>query len=230
MHPPKFKWFCCLGKKEEDYITVLQSFGRLNVVIANVKGEKKEWEKHFTLKREKIGSGLSGFQSKVLSISKKPGSPVFNHLSSNHASDANVHGNPYLDTEHHPRYIIQHIEDNSCRNVHLLTTMEKWNEKISEASRDGKIVVVNFSALWCAPCKTTAQAFCELADKYSSVVFLTVDVDELAELSTSWEIKATPTFFFLKDGRQVDKLVGGNMPELQRKTAAIVNLESRSRN
>jgi len=54
MHPPKFKWFCCLGKKEEYYITVLQSFGWLNVVIANVRGEKKEWEKHFTLKREKI--------------------------------------------------------------------------------------------------------------------------------------------------------------------------------
>jgi thioredoxin 1 len=52
----------------------------------------------------------------------------------------------------------------------------------------------------------------------------------MQELSTSWEIKATPTFFFLKDGRQVDKLVGGNMAELQRKTAAIVNLESRSRN
>ncbi|KAJ6952244.1 thioredoxin H9 [Populus alba x Populus x berolinensis] len=159
---------------------------------------------------------VHGFQSKVLSISKKPGSPVFNHLSSNHASDANVHGNPYLDTEHHPRYIIQHIEDNSCRSAFVVIIVIE--------------VVVNFSALWCAPCKTTAQAFCELADKYSSVVFLTVDVDELAELSTSWEIKATPTFFFLKDGRQVDKLVGGNMPELQRKTAAIVNLESRSRN
>nr|TKS03917.1 thioredoxin H9 [Populus alba] len=178
MHPPKFKWFCCLGKKEEDYIIVLQSFGRLNVVIANV-------------------------------------CVCCNNC--HRGNEESVHQENYR-------------KEFASRNVHLLTTMEKWNEKISEASRDGKIVVVNFSALWCAPCKTTAQAFCELADKYSSVVFLTVDVDELAELSTSWEIKATPTFFFLKDGRQVDKLVGGNMPELQRKTAAIVNLESRSRN
>uniref|UniRef100_A0A6N2MKY0 Thioredoxin domain-containing protein n=1 Tax=Salix viminalis TaxID=40686 RepID=A0A6N2MKY0_SALVM len=63
----------------------------------------------------------------------------------------------------------------ASRNVHLLTTMEKWNEKISEATN----VVVNFSALWCAPCKTIAQAYCELADKYSSVIFLTVDQPEI---------------------------------------------------
>ena len=44
----------------------------------------------------------------------------------------------------------------------------------------------------------------------------------LQELSTSWDIKATPTFVFLKDGRQMDKLVGGNKPELQKKTAAVV--------
>ncbi|XP_052195417.1 thioredoxin H-type [Diospyros lotus] len=108
--------------------------------------------------------------------------------------------------------------------VHLVTTMQSWEEKLSEASRDGKIVVANFSASWCSPCRVIAPAYRDLADKYSSMIFLTVDVDELPEFSTSWEIKATPTFFFLKDGRQVDKLVGVNKQELQKKTAAIADL------
>ncbi|KAM1054255.1 hypothetical protein ACFX13_001699 [Malus domestica] len=108
------------------------------------------------------------------------------------------------------------------RNVHLIKTMESWEEKLSEAIKDGKIVVANFSASWCRPCIMIAPAYCELADKYPSIIFLTLDVDVLAELSTSWDIKATPTFVFLKDGRQVDKLVGGNKPELQKKTAAVV--------
>lgn len=39
----------------------------------------------------------------------------------------------------------------------------------------------------------------------------------MQELSTSWDIKATPTFIFFRDGRQVDKLVGGKKQDLQNK-------------
>ncbi|KAJ4844163.1 hypothetical protein Tsubulata_022646, partial [Turnera subulata] len=46
------------------------------------------------------------------------------------------------------------------------------------------------------------------------------------ELSTSWEIKATLTFFFLKEGGQVEKLVGADKVELQKKTAVIFELIS----
>lgn len=41
------------------------------------------------------------------------------------------------------------------------------------------------------------------------------------EFSSSWDIRATPTFFFLKNGQQVDKLVGANKPELEKKVAAL---------
>lgn len=45
----------------------------------------------------------------------------------------------------------------------------------------------------------------------------------MQDFSESWDIKATPTFFFIKDGRQLDKLVGANRPELERKVTAIVD-------
>ncbi|KAI3778069.1 hypothetical protein L2E82_07067 [Cichorium intybus] len=109
----------------------------------------------------------------------------------------------------------------ACGNVTLIETLEKWEEKVSEANRRGKMVVVNFSASWCSPCRLIAPTFCNLAAKYESLMFLTVDVDELSEFSTSWDIKATPTFFFLKDGQQVDKLVGANVEELISKTEAF---------
>ncbi|KAH6776874.1 thioredoxin H-type 9 [Perilla frutescens var. frutescens] len=108
-------------------------------------------------------------------------------------------------------------------NVQLVTTKESWEQKIDEAKRDGKIVLANFSATWCGPCRVIAPFFVELSEKHPSIMFLTVDVDELTEFSTAWDIKATPTFFFLKDGQQIDKLVGANKPELEKKVVAILD-------
>lgn len=50
----------------------------------------------------------------------------------------------------------------------------------------------------------------------------------LQELSSSWNVKATPTFYFLKDGRQLDKVVGANKKDLQKKTAKMADLALKS--
>ncbi|XVE84312.1 hypothetical protein DITRI_Ditri17bG0002900 [Diplodiscus trichospermus] len=109
-------------------------------------------------------------------------------------------------------------------NVHLVTSKEDWDQKLSEAKSYGKIVIANFSATWCGPCRMLAPFYCDLSEKYPSLMFLVIDVDELTEFSTSFDIKATPTFFFLKDGQQIDKLVGANKPELMKKINAILDL------
>ncbi|KAJ0610120.1 putative monodehydroascorbate reductase (NADH) [Helianthus annuus] len=87
-------------------------------------------------------------------------------------------------------------------------------------------VIGNFSATWCGPCKSMAPYYIELSEKYPSLMFLTVDVDELTDFSTQLDVKATPTFFFFKDGQQIDKLVGANKPELQKKITAIVDSQA----
>ncbi|XP_068668230.1 thioredoxin H4-2 isoform X2 [Aristolochia californica] len=102
-------------------------------------------------------------------------------------------------------------------NVHIITSREDWDAKTSEANQDGKIVLANFSASWCGPCRVMAPYFTDLSKKYPALCFLSIDVDELTEFSSSWDINATPTFFFLKDGEQVDKLVGANRTELEKK-------------
>lgn len=113
-----------------------------------------------------------------------------------------------------------------AENVHVITSKENWDEKIADANRDGKLVVANFSASWCGPCRMMAPAYAELAEKYPSLMFLTIDVDELVDFSSSWDIRATPTFFFLKDGQQVDKLVGANRPELENKLKMLSEYSS----
>lgn len=49
----------------------------------------------------------------------------------------------------------------------------------------------------------------------------------MQEFSTLWDIKATPTFFFLRNGQQIDKLVGANKQELQKKVNTILNSQSK---
>ncbi|KAH0944070.1 hypothetical protein HID58_003707 [Brassica napus] len=116
-----------------------------------------------------------------------------------------------------------HNVDFSGGNVHLITTKESWDDKLAEAGRDGKIVIANFSATWCGPCKMLATFYVELSEKHPSLMFLLVDVDELCDFSSSWDIKATPTFFFLKNGQKIGKLVGANKPELQKKVTSIID-------
>ncbi|XP_042451409.1 thioredoxin H4-1-like isoform X1 [Zingiber officinale] len=107
--------------------------------------------------------------------------------------------------------------DFSGGNVHVITSKDNWDQKISEAKKDGKIVVANFSATWCGPCRVMAPVYTELSEKYPALMFLTIDVDELSELSSSWDIRATPTFFFFRGGQQVDKIIGANRTELEKK-------------
>ncbi|RAL39217.1 hypothetical protein DM860_002750 [Cuscuta australis] len=118
-------------------------------------------------------------------------------------------------------------------NVQLVTTEEEWKLKMEEAKKDGKQVVANFSASWCGPCQEIAQLYAELSEKYPSLMFLTVDVDQLTDFSTALDIKATPTFFFFKPVQGEDepvinkdktaKLVGANKGELKKKITEIVD-------
>ncbi|KAJ8472081.1 hypothetical protein OPV22_026424 [Ensete ventricosum] len=70
-------------------------------------------------------------------------------------------------------------------NVHVITSKSDWEQKIAEANKDGKIVVANFSATWCGPCRTVAPVYRELSEKYRSLIFLTIDVDNLMDFCLS---------------------------------------------
>ncbi|MBO8905147.1 thioredoxin, partial [Staphylococcus aureus] len=78
-----------------------------------------------------------------------------------------------------------------------------------------KLVVVDFSATWCGPCKMIKPFFHSLCDKYSNVVFLEVDVDDCQDVAADCEVKCMPTFQFYKKGQKVGEFSGANKEKLE---------------
>ena len=83
------------------------------------------------------------------------------------------------------------------------------NFKEEALSREG-LVVVDFWAEWCGPCRMIGPIIEELANEYDDEVVRIgkVDVDNNPEISSQYSIRSIPTILFLKNGEVVDKQVG----------------------
>ncbi|GAA0155267.1 oxidoreductase [Lithospermum erythrorhizon] len=103
-------------------------------------------------------------------------------------------------------------EEGQVINCH---TLEAWNEQLEKGNTNNNLIVVDFTASWCGPCRFISPFLGELAKKLPNVTFLKVDVDELKSVAQDWAIEAMPTFMFLKEGKIVDTVVGAKKEELQ---------------
>jgi len=70
-------------------------------------------------------------------------------------------------------------------------------------------VLVDFSAVWCGPCKTLAPIVEELAKEYAGQVKIgKLDIDEDRETPTKFDVMAVPTLIFFRGGQEQAKLTG----------------------
>ncbi|VDI80793.1 thioredoxin 1 [Mytilus galloprovincialis] len=81
--------------------------------------------------------------------------------------------------------------------------------------KESRLLVVDFYATWCGPCKMIAPKLQEMAKEFSDVMFLKVDVDEEEELAQSCGISAMPTFQLYKGGEKVGEITGANAEKLK---------------
>ncbi len=71
-------------------------------------------------------------------------------------------------------------------------------------------VVVDFWAEWCGPCKMMSPVFEEVSKSFEEKIkFAKVNVDQNEELSTRNEVMSIPCFIVYKDGKEVDRIIGG---------------------
>jgi thioredoxin 1 len=95
-------------------------------------------------------------------------------------------------------------------------------DEFNKAIQSSKLVVVDFFATWCGPCKMIAPLLDRFAGEYTDAEFYKVDVDELGAVAQEQEVSAMPTIIFYKNGAVVDKIIGANPNLLKQKIAANV--------
>lgn len=73
---------------------------------------------------------------------------------------------------------------------------------------NNNIVLVDFYANWCGPCKMLSPIVEELSNEINDVVFAKVDVDESNDIAANFKIMSIPTIIIFKNGKLISKTVG----------------------
>ncbi|KAF5728997.1 putative Thioredoxin H-type [Tripterygium wilfordii] len=113
-------------------------------------------------------------------------------------------------------------EQQNKSRVVKVGSVESWDFYVNQAKNQGLPIVAHFTASWCMPSVAMNPYFEEMASEFPDALFLTVDVDDVKEVASKMEVKAMPTFVLMKDGSQVDKIVGANPEEIRKRIEGLV--------
>ena len=87
------------------------------------------------------------------------------------------------------------------------------NNNFEELLQDSKLVIVDFWATWCGPCRMLSPILDELEEEMpDQITVVKVNVDDADTVAAQYRIMSIPTLLFVKNGEIVDKTVGA-MPK-----------------
>jgi thioredoxin 1 len=89
---------------------------------------------------------------------------------------------------------------------------------------DSGLVMVDFWAVWCGPCRMIAPTVEELAKEYAGkITVMKLNTDENPDIASRYKIMGIPTIMFFKNGQEADRIVGAvPKPQLKAKIDSLI--------
>ena len=107
-----------------------------------------------------------------------------------------------------------------------MSTTHLTGETIGAAVKDNDIVLVDFWATWCPPCRMFGPIFEAASEKHEGIVFGKVDTDAEQELAAELQITSIPTLMAFRDGILVYNEAGAlPAPALEQVISAVKDLD-----
>ncbi|ROV94586.1 hypothetical protein VPNG_09179 [Cytospora leucostoma] len=92
------------------------------------------------------------------------------------------------------------------------------SEQFRNLLQNNKIVIADFYADWCGPCKAIAPVYEQLSaqlSKPSIVAFAKVNTEQQKEIASAYRVASIPTFIMFRDGNKIDEVKGADPQKLQ---------------
>ena len=86
--------------------------------------------------------------------------------------------------------------------------MELTSENFNREMANNDLLLVDFWAEWCGPCKSMHPIFTRMAKKYKRVRFARVNVDNAQDIASKYGVQSIPTFIMFKNGEIANTMVG----------------------
>jgi thioredoxin len=80
-----------------------------------------------------------------------------------------------------------------------MATVEITKDTLQETIADNEIVIIDFWAPWCGPCKSFAPTYESVSEKHQDIVFAKVNTEDEQELAASFQIRSIPTLMIFRD-------------------------------